>query len=119
MNGIAKVVFCFMVCAIGLFLYHPAASACQVDEFYLTKAGYLAASTPEKLNEAISYQEKNDQEHLAVMVRNGTVISLEGEVKVQVKERSIEHMMLKIKFPDKDISYWVKDGALKQIKCTP
>ena len=117
MNKISIKTFYFIVCAMVLLSLHQAASACQVDEFYLTTEGSLAASTPENLNEANNFQEKGDQEKLASMIEAGMVMRLKGNVKVQALERSVEHRMLKIKFLDQETPIWVKDGSLKQIKC--
>jgi hypothetical protein len=102
---------------MALLSLHQTASACQVDEFYLTTEGSLAASTPENLNEASNCQEKGDQNKLASMIEDGMVIRLKENVKVQALERSFEHRMLKIKFLDHGASIWVRDGSLKQIKC--
>jgi len=117
MNRMAKKTFYFIICAMVLLSLHQAASACQVDEFYLTTESSLAASTPENLNEASNFQEKGDQKKLASMIENGMVIRLKGNIKVQALERSFEHRMLKIKFLDHGTPIWVKDGSLKQIKC--
>jgi hypothetical protein len=117
MYRISKISFYFIVCAVVLFSFHCAASACQVDEFYFTKEGHLAASTPGNLSEAINYQEKGNQEKLAYMMKSGTVVRLKEKIKVQALERSVEQRILKIKFSDNDTPYWVREGSLKQIKC--
>lgn len=117
MDNISKMTFYSIVCAMVLFLLHQAASACQVDEFYLTTEGSLAASTPENLSKASNYQEKGDQNKLATMMKDRMVTRLKGNIKVQALERSFEHRMLKIKFLDQGTPVWVKDGSLKQIKC--
>ena len=90
MDKISKMIFYFIVCAVVLFSLHKAASACQVDEFYLTTEGSLAASTPETLNEAGNLQEKGDQKRLSDMIDDGMVIRLKGNIKVQALERSFE-----------------------------
>ncbi len=115
-DKIAKVLFYLMVSAIGLLSIYRSSPACQVDEFYFTKAGYLAAPTPDRLNEAASYLEKNNQEELLSMTKDGTVVELKENIKVRVLERSFEHEMLKIEFPGDETPYWVKDGALKPIE---
>jgi len=117
MDKLSKMALYFIVCALVLVSLHPAVPACQVDEFYLTTEGPLAASTPENLREASTYQEKGDREKLAVMMKNGMVIKLKEDIKVQVLERSFEHRMLKFRFLDQGASYWVKDGSLRQIIC--
>jgi len=96
---------------------HQYASACQVDEFYLTKEGALAASTQEALNAAIKFEEEGNKEKLADLMKSGAVLRLTDNIKVQVLERSVEFKTLKIKFPDGRGPYWVKDGSLKQINC--
>ncbi len=108
---------CCAACLIALLLFYRDGSACQVDEFYLTKEGSLAAATAEKLKEANGYQEKADQEKLSSMMKAGTLMRLKEDVKVRVTERSIEYRMLKISLPDREIPFWVNDGALKPIKC--
>lgn len=105
-----------VVFAIGLLASYQFSWACQVNEFYLTKSGYLAAITPEKLNEATAYEEKYNLESLAAMTNSGTVVKLRGDIKVRVLERSFEHGMIKIEIAGDETPYWVKDGALKQIE---
>jgi hypothetical protein len=117
MNRISKMTFAFVICALMLSSVQQAASACQVDEFYHTKEGALAATTPEVLNEAIKYEEEGNKEKLAGLLGNGSVLRLKGDSKVQVLERSVEFKTLKMKFLDKGDPYWVKDGSLKRIIC--
>jgi hypothetical protein len=117
MDKLSKMALYFIVCAPVLFSLHPAVRACQVDEFYLTTEGPLAASTPENLSEASTHQEKGDQDKLAVMMKSGMVMKLKENIKVQVLERSFERRMLKFKFLDQGTPYWVKDGSLKKIIC--
>ncbi len=90
--------------------------ACQVDDFLLTREDNLAAVTPEALNDALASQAINHAK-LTDLLQKGTVLKLKEGVKVQVLERSVEWKMLKIKLPDEKATYWVKDGALKQIDC--
>jgi hypothetical protein len=90
--------------------------ACQVDDFLLTKDGSLAATTPEVLKGALALGQDN-QAKLTNLLESGTVLKLTEGVKVQVLERSVEWQMLKIQLPDGKATYWVKDGALKQIDC--
>lgn len=101
-----------MVISISQF-----SSACQVDEFYLTKDDTLAASTSEVLLAAIKFQDEGNKGNLADLIKSGTVLRLNNNIKVQVLERSIEFKTLKIKLPDGKELYWVKDGSLKQINC--
>ena len=107
----------FVVCAAAVSAVHQFASACQVDEFYHTKEGALAASTPETLNAATQFQEEGNKDKLADLLKSGTVLRLADDITVQVLERSFEFNTLKIKFPDGKEPYWVKDGSLKQINC--
>ncbi len=117
MNSMTKTTI-FLVCyAVMATSVHQYATACQVDEFYQTKEGALAASAPETLNAAIKLEEDGNKEKLAVLMKGGTVLRLSNNVKVRVLERSFEFKMLKIKFPDRSDAYWVKDGSLKQINC--
>ena len=90
---------------------------CQVDEFYLTKEGYLTSPSPESLQEAGNYEKENNTEKLDKLIKNKLVMRLKDGVKVQALERSFEMKMIKIKFEDSNGPYWVNDGALKQIKC--
>ncbi len=117
MHKMSKMIIYFTVCSLLLFSLHRAAWACQVDEFYLTTEGSLAASTPENLSEASNYQEKGDQKKLAAMIKGGIVMQLKGNIEVQALERSVEYRMLKIKFLDQGTPIWVKDGSLKRINC--
>ncbi len=117
MNRTPKMIFAFVLCALMLSSVPQAAMACQVDEFYHTKEGALAATTSETLNMAIKYEEEGNKEKLAGLLSNGSVLRLKGDIKVQVVERSVEFKTLKMKFLDKGDLYWVKDGSLKQIIC--
>jgi hypothetical protein len=111
-----KTVICAVTCTVWLLSLLSAGYACQVDDFYLTKEGYLAAVSPQTLNDVLS-QTPDNQTQLTDMLNNGTVLRLKEGVKVQVLERSIEWNMLKIQFPDGKAIYWVKDGSLKPINC--
>jgi hypothetical protein len=117
MNRISKKTFAFVICTLMLISVHQAASACQVDELYNTKEGSLAATTPEILNEAVKYEEEGNKDKLSLLLGNGSVQRLKGDIKVQVLERSVEFKTLKIKYLDTGDLYWVKDGSLKQIDC--
>jgi hypothetical protein len=117
MNRLTEAIISVAVFAVILTSTYQSALACQVDDFYLTKEGALAASTPETLNAAIRLEEEGNKEKLGDLVKNGTVLQLKDNIKVQVLERSFEFKMLKIKFPDEREPYWVKDGSLKQINC--
>ncbi len=108
---------CAATCLVWLILFLlSAAYACQVDSFYLTKEGSLAAVTPQTLNDALASTPDN-QTKLTTLLKNGTVLRLEEGVKVQVLERSVEWKMLKIQLPDGYTTYWVKDGSLGPIDC--
>ena len=115
MNRTTKTIIFSVVCAAMVISVYPFASACQVDEFYHTMEGALAASTPETLNAAIKFQEEGNKEKLADLMKSGTVLRLTENIKVQVLERSFEFKTLKITFPDGKDPYWVKDGSLKQM----
>jgi hypothetical protein len=117
MSKISTIRFYIILSCMTLLLLHRAASGCQVDEFYLTNEGHLAGSTQDNLTEAITYQGKNDQQHLAIMIRNGEAIRLKDNVKVQALERSFEQQMIKIKFPDSETPLWVREDSLKRINC--
>ncbi len=107
---------CVAACTVLLLL--PMLSvvyACQVDDFYLTKEGSLAAVTPEALNDVLSTPD--NQTTLNDLLKTGTILKLKEGIKVQVLERSVEWKMLKITFPDGNGTYWVKDGALSPIDC--
>jgi hypothetical protein len=117
MNKLTKSLFFAAVCAAIMIPVYQFASACQVDEFYHTREGALAASTPETLHAAITYQEEGNADKLAGLVKSGAVRRLSENIKVQVLERSFDFKMLKIKFLDEKDPYWVTDGSLKQINC--
>jgi hypothetical protein len=117
MNRARIMTFVFVMCASMLISAHHAARACQVDEFFNTREGFLAATVPETLNTAAKYDEEGNKKDLAELLGNGSVLRLQGNVKVQVLERSVEFKMLKMKFLDKGDTYWVKEGALKPIHC--
>ncbi len=117
MNRITKTIIFMVVCAVMVISVHQSASACQVDEFYNTKEGALAASTQEALNAATRFEKEGNKEKLAGLMKSGAVLRLTDNIKVQVLERSVEFKTLKIKFPDGRDPYWVKDGSLKQINC--
>ena len=117
MNRVTRTIILSLVCTAMVISVHQYASACQVDEFYLTKDGALAASSQETLNAAIKFEEEGNQEKLEGLIKSGTALRLTDNIKVQVLERSVEFKTLKIKLPDGKETYWVKDGSLKQIKC--
>jgi len=117
MNRITRTIIFFAVWAVMAISVHQSVSACQVDEFYSTKEGALAASTQEALSAATRFEKEGNKEKLADLMKSGTVLRLPDNIKVRVLERSVEFKTLKIKFPDGNEPYWVKDGSLKQIKC--
>ncbi len=96
--------------------YVPRVYACSVDNFFLTQEGSLVAVTPQALNDALAVDNDNKAK-LADLVKDGIVLELKGNIKVEVLERSIEWKMLKIKLPDNNTTYWVKDGSLRPINC--
>jgi hypothetical protein len=117
MSKKTKVAVSAATCTVWLILsLISAVSACQVDDFYLTKEGSFAAVSPQTLNDVLS-QDPDNQTKLTDMLNNGTVLKLKEGVTVQVLERSIEWNMLKIQFPDVNTTYWVKDGSLRPIDC--
>ncbi len=104
---------CVFLLSVSLL---PAAHACQVEDFFLTKAGNYAAATPEVLNNVLTSLQSN-QAKLAELEKQGELVKLQEGIKVQVLERSIEWKMLKIKLPEGNATFWVKDGALKPVEC--
>jgi hypothetical protein len=105
------VIVFYLVLVVLTFWTSGSASACQVDEFYLTNGGHLAGATQDNLGKA----EKADPQSLAIMMDNKEVIRLQDNIKVQAVERSIEYLMIKIKLPDSDVPVWVREDALKRI----
>jgi hypothetical protein len=116
MKGISKMGTCLVVCALTLFTLSAASVACQVDTFFLTNDGGIAAVNNETLAEAVKYAEAGRQDDLSALVRKGLVVRLKGDEKVQVLERSLEWKTLEIKFMNGNGPYWVKDGSLKRIE---
>jgi hypothetical protein len=111
-----KISVCRVACALMLALFSQDAPACQVDEFYLTKSGYLGATTNETLAEAVKYAEAGRQDKLSALEKSGLVVKLRENDKVQVLERSVEWRTLEIKFMNGQGPYWVKDGSLKPVE---
>jgi hypothetical protein len=101
----------YLVLAVLSLLIAGSASACQVDEFYLTNGGHLAGTTQDNLGNA----EKADPQGLAAMIENKGIIRLQDNIKVQAVERSIEYKMIEIKLPDSNAPVWVREDALKRI----
>jgi hypothetical protein len=97
---------------MSVLLFYLAALGCQVDEFYLTNGDHLAGSTQDNLIKA----EKTDPQHLASMIEHGEAIRLKENTKVQALERSFECQMIKIKFLDSEIPFWVRQDSLKRIE---
>ncbi len=87
--------FCLALAVLTLWI-SCSASACQVDEFYLTNGGNLAGTTQNNLAKA----EKADPQSHASMIESNGIIRLQDNVRVQAVERSIEYQMIKIKLPD-------------------
>lgn len=101
----------YLVLAVLTLWISGSASACEVDEFYLTNGGLLAGTTQDNLAKA----EKADPQSLAPMIENKWIIRLQDNIKVQAVERSIEYKMIEIKLPDSDAPVWVREDALKRI----
>jgi len=117
MSKKTKMSVCAATCTAWLVLsLLSAVYACQVDDFYLTTEGSLAAVTPQELNDVLA-STADDKAKLTDQLKAGTVLKLKEGVKVQVLERSVEWKMLKIKFLDGNATYWVKDGSLSPINC--
>jgi len=116
MNRVSKISACIVGSILTLVLFNLDARACQVDEFYLTKEGFLAATTNEGLAEAIKYAEAGGLNKLSELEKSGTVVKLKEGDKVQVLERSVEWQTLEIKFMNGQGPYWVKDGSLKRVE---
>jgi hypothetical protein len=116
MNRIWKMSACLVVCALTLFAVSAASVACQVDVFFLTKDGSIAAVNNETLAQAVKYAEAGRQDGLSALEKKGLVVRLKEDDKVQVLERSLEWKTLEIKFMNGDGPYWVKDGSLKRIE---
>jgi hypothetical protein len=110
-----KTAIFFLVCSAMVISVHQSASACEVNDFYNTKEGTLASLTQEALTAATGFQEEDNKEKLADLMKSGTVMRLTGDVKVQVVERSVVFKTLKIKIPNEKEPYWVKDGSLTPI----
>ncbi len=104
-----KVIF-YLVLAVLTLWISGSASACQVDEHYLTNGGHLAGTTEGNLTKA----EKADPQSLAPLIESKGIIRLQDNIKVQAVERSIEYQMIKIKLPDSDVPLWVREDALKR-----
>ena len=117
MTRMRAVTMFLVLCAVTAISGARCASACQVDEFYHTKEGVLAATTPEAVNAAVRLEEEGSKEQLADLVKGGKVLRLTQNMKVRVLERSFEFKTLKIQLPDGGDTYWVRDGSLKQIDC--
>ena len=76
----------------------------------------MASSDTELLKEANCYETAGIKEKLDKLLKKKLVLKLKDDVTVQALEWSIELKMIKIKFDDSGETYWVNDGALKQIK---
>ena len=90
---------------------------CQVDEFYMTKAGYLDSPSMERLQKATNYEKEDKSVELNDLIRNKLVVRLKDNVRVRALERSFEMKMIKIGFEDGKDFLWVNAGSLKQIQC--
>jgi hypothetical protein len=117
MNKISTIILFSIILSITLISPRQAAWGCQVDDFYLTKGGSLAAASPERLQEAGAYEKENNKEKLDDLLKNKQVMRLEDNRRVRALERSFAMKMIKIKFEDDGDVYWVNDGALRQIRC--
>ncbi len=115
MKRISCVFLCLFALVMASFTAGKTATACQVDDFFLTKAGHIAAATPAGLSEAAGFQERGDQDRLAERIKEGVVVRLQENIRVQALERSFDPPMIKIKFPDNSSPFWVSEGSLKRI----
>ena len=116
MNRISRICISLAVCVLVLLALNALAFACQVDEFYLTKEGGLAAVSNETLAEASADADRGRNDRLSAMVASRQVLKLKGEEKVQVLERSLDWKTLKIKFTNGEGPYWVRESSLKRIE---
>ncbi len=116
MKNIIKLAFYSVVLALAITCNSRTTVACQVDDCFLTTAGYLASSSPERLQDANRYMHAGNKDKLDELINSKLVLVLKGDVKVQALEWSIERRMIKVKFEDGNDAYWVNDGALKHIK---
>jgi hypothetical protein len=116
LKKIEKIIFYSFVLALAVTCYSRTIVACQVDECFLTTAGYLASSSSERLQEANRYVEAGNKGKLDELINSKLVLVLKDDVKVQALEWSIERKMIKVKIEDSNDAYWVNDGALKHIK---
>ncbi len=115
-NIILKIAFCSVGFALAVTCYSRTIVACQVDDCFLTTAGYLASSSPERLQEANRYMQAGNKDKLDELIYSKLVLVLKDDVKVHALEWSIERKMIKVKFEDGNDAYWVNDGALKHLK---
>ncbi|MDA8083236.1 MAG: hypothetical protein M0024_06235 [Nitrospiraceae bacterium] len=115
MNRMFGVFFCLVTLVMASLPAGKTATACQVDAFFLTKAGHIAGATPAALGEATGLQERGDQDKLAERIKEGVVVRLQENIRVQALERSFDPPMIKIKFPDNSSPFWVTEGSLKRI----
>jgi hypothetical protein len=116
LKNILKIAFCSVGLALAVTCYSRTVVACQVDDCYLTTAGYLASSSPERLQDANRYMREGNKDKLDGLINSKLVLVLKDDVKVRALEWSIERKMIKVKFEDGNEAYWVNDGALKHIK---
>ena len=116
MKKISKGIFYSCVLAIAIVSLYRTAVACQVDECFLTRAGFLASSSPDRLQEANGYEKAGNKGKLDELINGKIVLMLKEDVKVHALEWSIERKMIKIRFEDSKGAYWVNDGALKHIE---
>jgi len=116
LKKIPKGIFYSCVLVIAIVSLCRTTVACQVDGCFLTKAGFLASSSPERLQEANGYEKAGNKGKLDELINSKIVLMLKNDVKVQALEWSIERKMIKIKFEDSKGTYWVNDGALKHVK---
>ncbi len=115
MKRLPKIMLPLVACAFAMIFALQYAVACQVTNVLQTKAGILAAASPETLIAATKLAAAGNQAKLAALIDSGAVRRLGGKIKVEVVERSFEFKTLKIKLPQDNTACWVMNGALDHL----
>jgi hypothetical protein len=93
---------------LAIFLTQPAAQAGT------TVSGYLAATSKELLNEAISYAVSDDKAALAQLMATGKVISLKGGLEVELVDTHLFSGVSEIRVRGSRLILWVPSEAFEQ-----
>lgn len=93
-----------------------ASAECPPEKVAITKSGVYGAVNPDKYNEMDTAIKNNDQSKLKALIAEKSVSKIPSGKKVCVLEKSFYWYRTKIDVPGFEVSYWVQDDAITEVK---